>query len=372
MTEITKDYQEEIEKKFKNAILEQCQILKPEDILNEDETEKKLEDFDKITRHDALNRWFCKIFLNISDDDIGEVLAVSGKGDKGIDFFHKEEDGTLVWGQGKFSTSLKYDIKDHEIRDLGETIENLNGKNDVGNASKEFQECQRVFVETIKENPEVPKKIFFIAAGKLGDENTDEGKEWKKLKDNWQDDSSLEIELFGIEDLLAGMRDSITPDIDLDFVEQPIKKIDTVTNHESYFGFIKASQLKERLKKSSVKNSLFSLNPRLELGKSGKGKSITMKPITKTLGDENDKKRFWKLNNGITALCQDIVLKIKPDSKTGMYNMASSLIKSGKLKEGLEFLSKLIELDASYKEQAKCDIDFIDIKHLNEFKEVTV
>ena len=39
---------------------------------------------------------------------------------------------------------------------------------------------------------------------------------------------------------------------------------------------------------------------------------------------------------------------------------------------GLEVLSKLIELDASYKEQAKCDIDFIDIKNLNEFKAVTI
>jgi len=82
---------------------------------------------------------------------------------------------------------------------------------------------------------------------------------------------------------------------------------------------------------------------------------------------------FHKIEQYAPAIeCFDIVLKIKPDSKTGMYNMASSLIKSGKLKEGLEFLSKLIELDASYKEQAKCDIDFIDIKHLNEFKEVTV
>ena len=169
MTEVTKDYQEEIEKKFKNAILEQCQILKPKDILNEDETEKKLEDFDKTTRHDALNRWFCKIFLNISDDDIGEVLAVSGKGDKGIDFFHKEDDDTLVWGQGKFSTSLKYDIKDYEIQELGETIENLNGTNDVSNASLEFKECKRVFEETIKNNPDVTKNkseptlfLFFI------------------------------------------------------------------------------------------------------------------------------------------------------------------------------------------------------------------
>ena len=82
---------------------------------------------------------------------------------------------------------------------------------------------------------------------------------------------------------------------------------------------------------------------------------------------------FHKIEQYASAIeCFDIVLKVKPDSKTGMYNMASSLIKSGKLKEGLELLSKLIELDASYKEQAKCDVDFEEIKLLNEFKRITL
>ena len=69
--------------------------------------------------------------------------------------------------------------------------------------------------------------------------------------------------------------------------------------------------------------------------------------------------------------CFDVVLKIKPENKTALYNKSSSIIKSGKLKEGLVILSQLIKLDSSYKIQAKCDIDFVDIKLLNEFKEVT-
>ena len=67
---------------------------------------------------------------------------------------------------------------------------------------------------------------------------------------------------------------------------------------------------------------------------------------------------------GMAIECFDIVLKVK-------YNKASSIIKSGKLQEGLAALSQLIKLDSSYKQQAKCDIDFTDIKLLNEFKEVT-
>ncbi len=68
----------------------------------------------------------------------------------------------------------------------------------------------------------------------------------------------------------------------------------------------------------------------------------------------------------------DVVLKVKPQNKTGMYNKASSLLKSGQMEDGFELLSELIELDASYRQQAKCDVDFADIKHLNAFKEATI
>ena len=73
----------------------------------------------------------------------------------------------------------------------------------------------------------------------------------------------------------------------------------------------------------------------------------------------------------IAIECFNVVLKIKPQNKTALYNKSSSVIKSGKIKDGLEMLSQLIKLDSSYKIQAKCDIDFVDIKLLNEFKELT-
>jgi len=74
---------------------------------------------------------------------------------------------------------------------------------------------------------------------------------------------------------------------------------------------------------------------------------------------------------GVAIECFDIVLKIKPENKTALYNKSSSVIKSGNVQDGLIFLSELIKLDSSYKEQAKNDIDFVDIKLLNEFKEIT-
>ena len=74
---------------------------------------------------------------------------------------------------------------------------------------------------------------------------------------------------------------------------------------------------------------------------------------------------------GLAITCFNLVLKIKPQNKTALYNKSSSIMKSGKIKEGLEILSELIKLDSSYKEQAKYDVDFADIKLLHEFKEIT-
>ena len=74
-----------------------------------------------------------------------------------------------------------------------------------------------------------------------------------------------------------------------------------------------------------------------------------------------------------TALnCYDKVLKEKPNNPTTLYNKASSLIKSGKIQEGIKILSEVIMLDFSFKEKAKYDVEFENIRKLNEFKQITV
>ncbi len=70
--------------------------------------------------------------------------------------------------------------------------------------------------------------------------------------------------------------------------------------------------------------------------------------------------------------CYDMVLEVKPQNTTALYNRASSLIKSGKITEGLQVLSHVIKLDFSFKAKAKFDVDFEEIKMLNEFKKITL
>ncbi|KEQ56458.1 TPR repeat domain containing protein [Marine Group I thaumarchaeote SCGC AAA799-B03] len=70
--------------------------------------------------------------------------------------------------------------------------------------------------------------------------------------------------------------------------------------------------------------------------------------------------------------CYEQVLKEKPNNPTTLYNKASSLIKSGKIQEGIKILSDVIKIDYSFKEKAKYDIEFEGIRKLNEFKEIVV
>jgi len=74
----------------------------------------------------------------------------------------------------------------------------------------------------------------------------------------------------------------------------------------------------------------------------------------------------------IALKCYDEVLNEKPQNTTALYNKASSLIKYGRTKEGLEILSQVVKLDFSFKAKAKFDIDFEEIQHLNEFKKLTL
>ena len=72
------------------------------------------------------------------------------------------------------------------------------------------------------------------------------------------------------------------------------------------------------------------------------------------------------------VVCFDKVLKVKPKNTTALYNKASSFVKSGKIKQGLDILSEVVKLDLSFKAKAKFDLDFEEVRKLNEFKEITI
>ena len=68
--------------------------------------------------------------------------------------------------------------------------------------------------------------------------------------------------------------------------------------------------------------------------------------------------------------CYDVVLGINPKSTTALYNKASSLVKVGRIDEGLQILGDVAKMDFSFKAKAKFDIDFAEIQKNNEFKKI--
>ena len=68
--------------------------------------------------------------------------------------------------------------------------------------------------------------------------------------------------------------------------------------------------------------------------------------------------------------CYEQVLMIKPRNVTALYNKSSSLVKLNRIKEALEVLSNVTEIDFSFKAKAKYDIDFAHIQRNNEFKKI--
>ena len=68
--------------------------------------------------------------------------------------------------------------------------------------------------------------------------------------------------------------------------------------------------------------------------------------------------------------CYEQVLMIKPRNVTALYNKSSSLVKLNRIKEALEVLSNVTEIDFSFKAKAKYDIDFAHIQKNNEFKKI--
>ena len=74
----------------------------------------------------------------------------------------------------------------------------------------------------------------------------------------------------------------------------------------------------------------------------------------------------------IAISCYDNVLSERPENITALYNKASSLVKSNRIEEGIEILSKVAKKDFSYRAKAKFDDDFVEIRNLNKFKDIVL
>ena len=110
-------------------------------------------------------------------------------------------------------------------------------------------------------------------------------------------DSSLSIEILDLQDILSRMTVPHTPALKIKFDGTVIERTDAATGKKSITGYVSADTL-VRLAKEH-RETLFLENPRQALGKA----APTYRAILYTLSEKSTRQRFWKLNNGITAIC---------------------------------------------------------------------
>tara|TARA_Y100000590_G_scaffold206138_1_gene233647 strand:+ start:379 stop:2268 length:1890 start_codon:yes stop_codon:yes gene_type:complete len=265
--------------------------------------DKPLEDYTYQQRSDALSRWFCENVIYISNDEIDDTVSVGSLNEYGVDFFHAQDEGddhlhSIIWGQTKFSLECNYSVTREEMETFGKTIEHL--KNCPSKANHEFKKNSVEFVRIVKNNPNIKRQMYFLVAGELGPQAKDA---FDELIKKYEGDQTVNIQLFDINEILDSVLIPRTPDLTITLNDHILEKQDVITKKTSTYGFVSAENIRKITKKH--KGSIFKENPREQLGRG----SVSFSEIKKTLDDDDEKKKFWKYNNGITATCESLEKK---------------------------------------------------------------
>lgn len=256
-----------------------------------------------VTRYEAFPRWICQNILGITGEgQIDEAVSIGGKDDYGLDIFHADKGGDITEEyiclvQTKFSEKLNHMVNREEMESFVGTLSHL--KDCPFNANKTFKQKSAEFIKMETEHPHIQKKLIFAVTGGINDQvkemiNNDR---WKKERLRCGSDSNVRLEILDLNDILSCMTVQSTPTLCIQFDGNVIERLDKTTDKKSIIGYVSASSLIKLAKE--YKDTLFLENPRQIIGHT----APTHKAILNTLSNNNMRKKFWKLNNGITAIC---------------------------------------------------------------------
>lgn len=254
-----------------------------------------------IAKHEAFPRWICQNILGIADEGvIDEAVSIGGKADYGIDIFHADEGGDateqyICWAQAKFSETLDHVVTREEMESFAGTLGHL--RDCPSGANKTFRQKSAEFAKIEAKSPHIQKRLIFAVTGRINDQVRDliGSDRWKK--DRLGTGSNVRLEILDLDRILSRMVVPHTPALTIRFDGDVIERSDETTGKKSIIGYASASSL-VRLAKDH-RETLFLENPRQAIGRT----APTHKAILNTLSRDDTRKKFWKLNNGITAIC---------------------------------------------------------------------
>lgn len=259
----------------------------------------------QIDRNQAFRIWVCEEILGISGrDTIDEAVNISQENNYGIDIFHigeniDREDSYVCWAHTIFTEDLNYQVTKKDIELFVQTIDML--ENPPSDTHPIFKQKAEEFRQIGGTESVFRKKMIFVVTGKLDEDAQKMYKdpEWRLKYLSVADGASIDFNILDLDKIISTVKIQPTPDVLIKFDKNVMMREDAVTGKKSIMGHVNANNIVDIVKKN--KETMFLENPREALGKS----TPTNKKILETLNDPNKRQIFWKLNNGITATCDD-------------------------------------------------------------------
>lgn len=257
-----------------------------------------------LSRERAFPRWVCENILGITDSiKIDEAISIGGKENSyGVDIFHIEDNGDysdqyVCWAQVKFTQDLNHIITKEEISSFTKTTGFLEDCPPEANST--FKSKSEEFTSIGKTDALIKKRMILAITGTLDQQaqNILNDNLWRHQKLSNSSGPPIDFDVFALNDILSFVTTPSTPELQINFDGDIIQRIDYETNKKSITGYVTANNIVQITKKHH--ETLFLENPRQTLGKG----TPTNKAIINTLNDPRLRKKFWKLNNGITAIC---------------------------------------------------------------------
>ena len=248
----------------------------------------------------AFPRWVCDNILGIRGDSaIDEAVSVGDSNGYGIDIFHTDDmidaaDQYVCLVRIKFSGTLDCRVTREEILSFRESVGYL--ENCPDDASPAFRQRSDEFKTIRRDNPGTRIVMLFAVTGSL-DEQAREAVRLDPDQMAADGGSKPDIRILDMPEIISHVITPRTPDIRIGFSGDPVRRTDPVTRKKSMLGYVNAGDLIKAV--GPHKGPAYLENPGEYLGVF----SSTDKAITATIGDAELRKRFWRLNNGITATC---------------------------------------------------------------------
>lgn len=293
-----------------------------------------IEDQNGLTEDKAFLIWFLTEILELDEDAALEAISVEGANDKGIDFFHVDDDeGRVFIGQGKYSRKLEHAAKESGVANLESSLNWLanpealrrEGQGDLAQAAEDYLEAMKegygtelIYFYAGPKSANVDKKI---AVYNQNSENIGKRRKFrhyylKLLRDLWEE----------------------TQDGTHRIASDTLTVTCAAESNGKYGKALVATVPCAELVRlfGAHKERLFDRNVRLFLGAR---KGSVNAGLAATIKDKKVRANFWAYNNGITILCDKFKLV---DDKITLKNFS--------IVNGCQTVVSLAEYDGTHAE----------------------